>query len=259
MLEADGLILDMDGVLWRGPEPLPGLVPLFETVGRLGIAFVLATNNSTRTVKQYVDKLDALGVQVEPERILTSAGAAAGYLLRLGGAGAGVYVVGEAGLVAAMESGGFHRTEEGADYVVAGLDRGFSYQKLATAASLIRGGARFVGTNPDLTLPTPDGPRPGAGAILAAIAAACGVEPTIVGKPEPLMFRQALARLGTRPDRTFMVGDRLETDIEGGRTAGLGTILLLSGVTTTGQLAQSTVQPDWVMEDIRALADAFGG
>jgi 4-nitrophenyl phosphatase len=128
---------------------------------------------------------------------------------------------------------------------------------MATAAALIRKGARFIGTNPDLTLPTPSGPAPGAGVVLAAISAACGVEPTIVGKPEPLMFQQALAWLGTEPERTAVVGDRLETDILGGKNAGVRTILVLSGVTNEELLAGSPIRPDWVFDDIGALSTAL--
>jgi len=258
MLEVDSLILDMDGVLWRGSRPMPGLRLFFEALRRRGIDFILATNNSTRTVEHYVDKLAGMGAQVRPEQVLTSAYATADYLLTVAERGAAVYPVGEAGIMDALESRGFRPTAEKAEFVVAGLDRGFTYDKMATAATLIGNGARFIGTNPDLTLPTPDGPRPGAGAILAAISAASGVEPTITGKPEPLMFQQALAKLGARPERAAMVGDRLETDIQGGKNAGVRTILLLSGVTDREQLARSPIQPDWVFDDLCALTAALG-
>jgi 4-nitrophenyl phosphatase len=257
MFELDGLVLDMDGVLWRGAEPMPGLALFFETIRQRKIHFILATNNSTRTVDQYVEKLGGMGVRVRPEQVLTSAFATADHLLTLTGRGASVYAVGEVGLMTALESRGFQVTAQGADFVVAGLDRGLSYDKVAKAMELIGNGAQFIGTNPDLTFPTPDGPRPGAGSVLAAISAASGVEPVIVGKPQPLMFQQALTRLGTRPEGTAMVGDRLETDILGGIRAGLRTILVLSGVTQHEQLAQSPLQPDWVFEDIRALAAAL--
>lgn len=257
MFEVDGLILDMDGVLWRGSEPMPGLARFFEVMRQQGIEFILATNNSTRTVEQYVGKLAGMGVRVLPERILTSACAAADYLLALAEPGAGVFTVGEEGLERALESRGFCLTAERAKFVVAGLDRAFDYQKMATATALIRNGARYIGTNPDLTLPTPEGLLPGAGAVLAAITAACGVEPTIIGKPEPLMLEQALGKLGTEPGRTFVVGDRLETDILGGQNTGVGTILVLSGASKREELAESAVRPDWVLEDIRALSQAL--
>lgn len=257
MHRIDGLILDMDGVLWRGPRAMPGLATFFQAILRLGTGFILATNNSTRTVGQYVDRLAGFGVQVRPEQVLTSAYATADHLLGMAERGAKVYAVGEEGLEAALESRGFRLTADGAQFVVAGLDRAFTYGKMATAAALIGKGARFIGTNPDLTLPTPSGPLPGAGAVLAAIGAACGIEPTIVGKPEPLMFQQALAWLGTDPERTAVVGDRLETDILGGKNAGVRTILVLSGVTSKELLAGSPIRPDWVFDDIGALSMAL--
>jgi 4-nitrophenyl phosphatase len=257
VLELDGLILDMDGVLWRGMEPMPGLVPFFDALRQQGIHFILATNNSTRTVAQYVDKLAGMGVEIRPDQVITSAYAAADYLLTLAAPGTPVYAVGEEGVTDALESRGFRVTAEGARFVVAGLDRYFTYEKMARAMQLILKGASYIGTNPDVTLPTPTDPFPGAGAILAGITAATGVEPMIVGKPEALMFQQAMARLGTRPEQTAIVGDRLETDILGGRNAGLRTILVLSGITQQDDLDVSPLQPDWVLEDIRALTAAL--
>ncbi len=257
MHRIDGLILDMDGVLWRGPRAMPGLTTFFQAIRRLGIGFILATNNSTRTGDQYVDRLAGFGVQVQPEQVLTSAYATADHLLGMAERGAKVYAVGEEGLEAALESRGFRLAADGAQFVVVGLDRALTYRKMAIAAALIRKGARFIGTNPDLTLPTPSGPAPGAGVVLAAISAACAVEPTIVGKPEPLMFQQALAWLGTEPERTAVVGDRLETDILGGKNAGVRTILVLSGVTNEELLAGSPIRPDWVFDDIGALSTAL--
>jgi 4-nitrophenyl phosphatase len=259
MDELNGLILDMDGVLWRGSEPMPGLRAFFETLGRLGIPFALATNNSTRSTGQYVEKLAAFGIAVEPDQIVTSAYATADYLLEEAGPGVGVYMVGEEGLRAALTSRGFRLIEDGAQYVVAGMDRGINYEKLVTAMELIGAGARFIGTNPDRTFPTPEGLRPGAGTVLAAIAAASGVEPVIIGKPEPPMIQQALRVLGTATERTAIVGDRLETDILAGKKGGIRTILVLSGVAQREHLAESEIQPDWVVEDIRALAAVLSG
>jgi 4-nitrophenyl phosphatase len=257
MLELDGLIIDMDGVLWRGPEPIPGLNAFFDTLQRLAIPFVLATNNSTSSIEQYVQKLAGFGLQVPPERIVTSAYATADYLLDQAEPGTPVYMVGEDGLHAALTSRGFRLSPDDARFVVAGLDRGLTYEKLAIAMRLIENGARFIGTNADRTLPTPQGLRPGAGTVLAAIATASGVEPLIVGKPEPLMIRQALRILDTAPERTAMVGDRLETDILAGKRAGTKTVLVLSGVARREELGESDVQPDWVLDDIGALAAAL--
>ena len=258
-MNLDALILDMDGVLWRGSKPLPGLVPFFETIRKLGMGFVLATNNSTRTVAQYVDKLDGMGVHVRPEQILTSSLATAEYLLTIAVPGARVYAIGEDGLLEALTTRGFVLADHDVAFVVAGLDRNFSYQKMATAMELIHQGARFIGTNPDRTFPGPHGALPGAGAVLGAIAAASGIEPFTVGKPKPLMFQQAIDRLGSRPERTAMVGDRLDTDIAGALSAGIQTILVLSGVTSPAALADSPIQPDYVFENIDVLRMALGG
>lgn len=257
MLELDGLVLDMDGVLWRGEQPMPGLVDFFGLLQSLGLGYVVATNNSTRTVAQYVAKFARAGVAVRPEQLITSAYAAADYLLSLTEPGSPVYMIGEDGLVDALESRGLCVTDKDAQYVVVGLDRHFTFDKMAIAMHLIQNGALYVGTNPDVTLPTPTDPLPGAGAVLAGITAATGVEPVIVGKPEPLMFRQALARLGTRPERTAVVGDRLETDILGGHSAGMRTIVVLSGVTRREDLTNSSLRAHWVFEDIRALTAAL--
>ena len=256
-MDLKGLILDMDGVLWRGDEPMPGLIPFFRLLRQRGIAFVLATNNSSQTVGQYVKKLAGLGVEASENQIITSAVAAADYVATIAEPGARVYAIGELGLRYALEARGFRLTADDAGYVVAGLDRSFHYSKIAKAMTLLMDGARFIGTNPDLTLPTPDGPRPGAGAVLAAISAASGITPTIIGKPEPPMFQQALTRLDTDPIRTAMVGDRLDTDILGGINAGIKTILLLSGVTDQDDLLHSPYQPTWVFENISELADAL--
>ena len=258
-MDFDALILDMDGVLWRGAQPLPGLVPFFETLRRQEIGFVLATNNSTRTVAQYQRKLADAGIEVPAEQIITSSLATAEYLRTTAPPGAGVYAIGEDGLHEALTSHGFEITQEGASFVIAGLDHAFSYDKMATATRLILNGARFIGTNPDRTFPGPDGISPGAGAILDAIASASGVKPFTIGKPGALMFQQAMDRLGSRPARTAMVGDRLDTDILGGRNAGISTILVLTGVTAHEDLVDSSIQPDYVFEDIRELAAALRG
>jgi 4-nitrophenyl phosphatase len=177
-----------------------------------------------------------------------------------GPAGATVYVIGEDGLHEASRERGLTLVDERAqqaEFVVVGWDRTLTWDKLRQACLLIRRGAHFVGTNPDRTYPTPEGLVPGNGATLAALEAATDVAPVIVGKPEPLLYRVALERLGTLPAETAALGDRLETDILGGVRAGTRTILVLSGVTTPAQLAASELQPDEVYTDIGAIARAW--
>jgi len=247
------LIVDLDGVLWRGDEPMPGLEAFFAFLREHGIDFILATNNSSRTPEQYVAKLARFGVEVPPECILTSAQVAAAYLASLAPPGTRVYAIGEEGVRQALEQRGFVLTNEEAAYVVSGWDRQLTWDKLATAALLIHAGAGFVGTNPDTDYPTERGPVPGSGAQLAALETATRVAPVVVGKPEPWMYEEALRQMGARPETTAVIGDRLDTDIAGGVRAGLTTVLVLSGIATEADLAGSPVKPDLVCADIGEL------
>ena len=255
------LIIDMDGVLWRGDTPMPGLPDFFQALQDLQINFVLATNNATGIATQYAEKLQAYGVTVAAEAILTSAEATASYLQKRFPAGATAYVLGESGLRAAMQRNAFEvLSDEGfvdhdvrADVVVVGFTRYACYAQIASAAFLVNNGALFVGTNPDPTFPHEVGPLPGAGAFLAFIETATGCRPIIIGKPGSAIFEEALIRLGGTREETSMVGDRLETDIAGAHAAGLNSILLLSGVTSREKLAGSEVVPNLVFDDIREL------
>jgi 4-nitrophenyl phosphatase len=251
------IIVDMDGVLYRGSQVLPGTSRFIAFLRQRGIGFVLATNNSTRTPKQFVDKLAGMGVQVEPSEVLTSAQATAGYLAGIAPPATRVFVVGMDGVRLALLEAGFSLVEEGAEFVVAGMDFTISYERLAQATLQIRAGAHFIGTNPDKTFPSERGIVPGAGSLLAFLEAATGVAPTVIGKPGTAMIEQALARLGAEPACTAMLGDRLETDILAGQRAGLHTLLVLSGVTARQLLSGSEIQPDLVFEDVGHLAQAW--
>jgi len=181
------LIIDLDGVLYRGDEAIVGAREFIALLQREGIPFLLLTNNSTRTPGQYVTKLGKMGIAIEESDVLTSAQATALYLERIARPEARVYAIGEEGLRAALGER-YTIAEEGADFVVVGMDTGLTYEKLRVATLLIRGGARFIATNPDKTLPTEEGLVPGNGAVLAALEAATGVSPFVVGKPEPAIF-----------------------------------------------------------------------
>lgn len=251
-------IIDMDGVLYRGNTPIEGAREFIDFLRRSGISFLLLTNNSSRTVKQYVAKLGGMGITVRERDILTCAEAAGAYLEQIAPPGSRVYAVGEDGIRFALESRGFVLSDDAnAAYVVAGIDRQFTYAKLATAVLAIRAGAAFIGTNPDRTYPTEVGLMPGAGAVLAAIEVASDVAPLIIGKPESAIFDLALTRLKATPETTAMLGDRLETDILGGNRLGMVTILLMSGVTDADQLAASSLVPDMVFDHIGALCHAW--
>ena len=247
------LVLDMDGVLWRASQPVGDLAAVFTQINTLCLQVICATNNSTSTPAQFSEKLAGMGVQLDPNCIINSAMAAAHYLKKQHPAGGPVYLVGEIGLHQAMQELGFWQAEKDVLAVVAGMDRQFSYAKLAAANRLIRDGARFIGTNQDKTFPTPAGLAPGSGSVLAAIEAASGVTPTIMGKPSPFLYQVALDRLSTSPLETLAVGDRLETDILGGQRAGMRTALVLSGVSTPHDLADWPTPPDLVAVDLAEL------
>lgn len=260
------LILDMDGVLWRGDTPMPGLVDFFAALRAGGIGFVLATNNATKTAEMYTERLARFGVAVPPEQILTSAEVAAFYLAGQYPAGSSVYVIGGKGLHQAVTAQGFRvmpaaevRAGHKAVAVVAGLSPNLTYEELAMGAHLVNQGVPFVGTNPDPTFPSELGPLPGAGAILAMITTATGVEPTIIGKPGPIVFREAVKLLGGDPASVAMVGDRLSTDIHGAKAAGLRAILVLSGISTREEAESDPVRPDYIFADITELASFLTG
>lgn len=253
----------MDGVLWRGSQPIGDLQQIFTRIRANQWKVCLATNNATLTVAQYLDKLRGFGVSLQPEQIVNSSQAAAHYLSHQHPKGGNVYVIGENGLVDTLIEEGFTSiilTPEEANEksgeilaVVAGMDRTVTFNKLTVATRLIRSGVPFIGTNPDRTFPTPIGLVPGAGAILAALETATDVQPLICGKPSPEMYRVALERMGVDPQRTLVVGDRLETDIAGGQALGCLTALVLSGVTTPEAASLWTPPPDWIAPDLETL------
>lgn len=258
------LILDMDGVLWRGETPMPGLVEFFDTLNQLDINFALATNNATKTAVMYTEKLARFGVTAPPEKIITSSEATASYLREEYPAGTRVYSVGTTGLNEALEAQEFTLVSEDeafngarAAVVVAGFNPHATYRLMAMGAHLINQGARFIGTNPDPSFPSEMGQLPGAGALLAFIQTGSGVKPTIIGKPGPIMFQQAMKRLGGTPENTAMVGDRLTTDILGGKNAGLNTILVLSGISKAEDVKIQAIEPNYVFDDITGLAAAL--
>ena len=262
-----GLIIDMDGVLWHGNQPMPGIQAFFTAMREYDLPFILATNNASLTQQQYVDKLSSMGVSVAADEILTSSMATARYLnQRIPAHKRRVFVIGEEGLKQPLRDEGFMLTELyevnqpdkgimdlGADLVVSGLDRTLTWDKLATATLNIRAGAAFYATNSDTTLPTELGEVMGNGGVLAALTAATGVKPISIGKPQPILYQQALDILNILPEHTVAIGDRLDTDILGAVNAGIRSILVLSGVSTERDMQQLDFKPTWVMQDIREV------
>lgn len=226
LARVEALLVDLDGVMYRGDTPLPGATELVPELDALGIEHVFVTNNSTQTPSQFAQKLAAMAVEASADRIVTSAEATAEYLATLEPPGARVLVIGEEGLRAALTGAGFALVGDAPSCVVVGLDRGVTYAQLARACVAIRAGARFVATNNDPAMPVEGVFWPGAGAIVAALVTATGVTPTVVGKPEPTLLHRALERLGAPPASAAIVGDQILTDVRAGRAAGLATILV---------------------------------
>jgi 4-nitrophenyl phosphatase len=243
----------MDGVLYLGDAPLPGLDLFFAFLREHDISFQLVTNNSTLTPAMYVEKMARMGVEVGTTDILTSSLATADYVAGRFPRGSRIYAIGEEGLMDALQGAGFVLGNREPAAVVVGYDRDLTYYKLREATLLIRSGVPFIATNPDRTLPVPEGQVPGTGAILASLVASTDRSPIMIGKPEPTLMQLAMARMGTGPETTAALGDRLETDILSAQRAGVLGVLALSGATDRARLAASEVQPDMVVEDIRAL------
>jgi 4-nitrophenyl phosphatase len=254
-------IIDMDGVLWRSKVWLPGVKDFFEALRSLNKRPLLVSNNSTVTAHTVVERLGQIGVLIQPEEVLCSATATAAYLKERFEAGTGVYPIGERAVRDALTEAGFQVLEsaDGAQVVVVGFDREVNWGKLTQAALAIERGALFVGTNPDPSFPLEQGQAPGNGAFVTAIQVTTGVDPVIIGKPEPLLFEQAAHLLALPPDQILVIGDRLGTDILGAQRAGMPSVLLLTGVTTAEQAQQDPIKPDWIFEDLPALTRAVYG
>ncbi|MBI5030383.1 MAG: HAD-IIA family hydrolase [Chloroflexi bacterium] len=251
------LVIDVDGVLWHGKQPLPGVPAFFNFLSAHQIAFVIATNNSARPASDITNRLGRMGVNISDDKILTSAEATAHSLPRIAPKAKRIFVVGGEGLVNALTQAGYQVVDQDADAVIAGLDLALSYEKLKRASFEIRRGAKFIGTNSDKTFPLEEGVAPGAGAILAAIQTATDVAPIVIGKPEHAMFDIAIEKMQATRETTAMLGDRLDTDIDGAQRAGLKSILVTTGVTTSKILAQSSIKPDWVFDNLDALRDEW--
>lgn len=245
----------MDGVIWRGTEPIGDLRSIYKQIGDMGWKVIFATNNASRTINKYIEVLSSFGIYVQPWQVINSATAATAYLVSKFPHGGPVYIIGEQGLLETCADQGFYQSSNDAMAVIAGIDRTLTYDKLRIATLLIRSGIPFIGTNPDRTFPTPQGLVPGAGSILAALAAASDVTPVIVGKPEPSMYQIALDRLQLPAESVLVIGDRPETDIAGAQKIGCHTGLVLSGVTNAAQANAWKPAPDIIAADLQSLLD----
>jgi 4-nitrophenyl phosphatase len=253
-----GLLIDLDGTLYHGDKKIKDADLLIHYLQETAMPYRYVTNNSSATPEAVAARLKAMGIPAEAEHVCTSAQAAAAYIAEQS-PGASVFVVGEDGLRRAVSDAGLRLTAEQPDYVLQGIDRAFTYERLAQAVRFIHEGATFVMTNPDLLLPSGDGLIPGAGSIGAMLRAAGGKEPILIGKPSSVLMQYSLASIGLAADEAWVIGDNMATDIAFGKAAGCGSLLVLTGLTTEANMAhyiaQAGCEPDIICNDLQELRD----
>lgn len=245
-------LIDMDGVLVRGTETVPGAGEFVAALREKGIKFLVLTNNPIYTPNDLAHRLKIMGLEVPAGNIFTSAMATARFL-QTQKQRSTAYVVGESGLTSAMHQAGFIITDHHPDYVVLGETRTYDFDAITRAIRLVAAGARFIATNPDASGPSESGLVPACGAMAALIKEATGRSPFFIGKPNPLMMRSALNYLGVHSEETVMVGDRMDTDIVAGVQSGMDTILVLSGVTRRADVDNFPYQPSRIVESIAEI------
>ena len=249
-----GYLIDMDGVLYRGAELIPGADRFVRTLRERDIPFRFLTNNSQRTRRDVAAKLARMGVEVEEEHVFTCAMATARFLAHQKPNGT-AFVIGEGGLLTALHQHGYAVVDHDPDYVVVGEGRTFNLELVEAATRMVLGGAKLIATNLDPSCPTDRGVRPGCGALVALLEVATGVKAFSVGKPSPVMMRAARKELGLSTDQTTMIGDTMETDILGGAQLGFRTVLVLTGGTRREDLARYAYRPDLVVPSLAEFAD----
>jgi glycerol 3-phosphatase-2 len=253
--EFDGLLVDLDGVVWIGREPVPGSAEALAALQAAGVELVFVTNNPTKPPQSYAKRLQGMGIEVGPERIVT-AGMTTARLAGEAANGGGAFVIGAEPLKEMVAAAGAEpltgEPAYAAKVVVVSGHRGFDFEELLTAKRALDAGATLVATSHDPTMPMPGGEWPGTGSVLAAVETASGKTAVIGGKPERHLFDLARAQLGGAK-RVAMIGDRVSSDIAGGRAAGLATILVLSGTTSEAEAATADPAPDHVVADLAAL------
>jgi NagD protein len=249
-----GYLIDMDGVLYRGSELIPGADSFIEQLRARHIPFLLLTNNSQRTRRDVVAKVARLGIDVEEEHIFTSAMATARFLAQQKPRGT-AFVIGEGGLLNALHQNGYAVVDHEPDYVVVGEGRTFNLELVEAAVRMILGGAKLIATNLDPNCPTQDGLRPGCGAMVAMLELATGVRAFSVGKPSPVMMRAARKEIGLATDETTIIGDSVETDILGGVQLGYHTVLVLSGGTRSEDLQRYAYRPEIVVDSLAEFSE----
>jgi len=253
--EVECWLTDMDGVLVHESTALPGAQALIQQWTDRGTPFLVLTNNSIFTPRDLAARLRASGLSVPESAIYTSALATADFLASQMPGGT-AFVIGEAGLTTALHEAGYIMTETDPDYVVVGETRNYSFEAITKAIRFINTGSRFIATNPDATGPSADGVLPATGAISALITKATGKEPYVVGKPNPMMFRSAMNKIGAHSENTGMIGDRMDTDVVAGIEAGLHTVLVLTGISDQSEIERYPFRPSEVLQSVAELVDA---
>lgn len=251
-----GLLIDMDGVLYRGSELIPGADRFVQELLQAGTPFLFLTNNSQRTRRDVATKLRRMGIAVEDRHIFTCAMATARFLATQKSGGT-AYVIGEGGLLHALHTNGFSIVDHDPDYVVVGEGRTLTFEMLEAAVQMILRGAKLIATNLDPNCPTQSGTRPGCGAIVKMLETATGLKAFSVGKPSPVMMRAARKELELTTSETVMIGDTMETDILGGVQMGYRTVLVLSGGTRREDLDRHAYRPDLVIDSVADLCPVW--
>ncbi len=245
----EGFIIDMDGVIYHGNKLLPGVVEFLNWLETNGKRYLFLTNASQRTPKELHEKLDRLGMSVDEDHFYTSALATAGFLASQKPKGS-AYIIGDAGLIHALYSIGYTTNNINPDYVVVGDTSSYNFEKIETAVNLVINGAKLIGTNPDISGPVEKGVSPSVKALIAPIEIASGKKAYFVGKPNPLMMRIALKKLGVKRENAVVIGDRMETDIRSGLESEIDTVLVLSGITTRNEIDNFPYSPRYVLNGI---------
>jgi NagD protein len=245
-------LTDMDGVLVHEGHVLPGASELIAKWQAAETPFLVLTNNSIYTPRDLSARLVAGGLNVPEDRIWTSALATAAFLDKQQPKGT-AFVIGESGLTQALHDIGYTQTDKNPDYVVLGETRNFNFENLTKAIRLINSGSRFIATNPDATGPSAEGPLPATGSVAALITKATGMEPYIVGKPNPMMFRSAMRKIGAHSESTGMIGDRMDTDVVAGIEAGLHTVLVLTGIADDAEIKKYPFRPTEILQSVADL------
>jgi NagD protein len=245
-------ISDMDGVIYHGNKLLPGVPEFVDWLKKEGKKFLFLTNSSERTPKELQEKMSRLGIDLEDHVFYTSALATANFLASQKPRGT-AYIIGEAGLINALYNAGYTMNNYNPDYVVVGDTRGYSFEKIEQAVNLVLKGAKLIGTNPDLTGPVEGGIVPATKALISPIELATGRSAYFVGKPNPLMMRIALKKIGCSTEETIIIGDRMDTDIIAGIESEIDTLLVLSGISTLKTIDKFPYKPSYILEGVSDL------